>query len=63
MSKAQRAQFTCAKVVMDSAQDIIGRFYAEITNLGISDTSRLFNQATCSNVFKHINSILRAYND
>jgi hypothetical protein len=45
MSKAQRVQFTCAKVVMDSAQDIIGRFYAEITNLGISDTSRLFNQA------------------
>jgi hypothetical protein len=45
MSKAQRVQFTCAKVVMDSAQDIIGRFYAEITNLGISDTSRLLNQA------------------
>jgi hypothetical protein len=45
MSKDQRVQFTCAKVVMDSAQDIIGRFYAEITNLGISDTSRLFNQA------------------
>jgi hypothetical protein len=45
MTKAQRVQLTRAKVVMDTVQERIGRSYYEITNLGISYVSRLFNQA------------------
>jgi hypothetical protein len=77
MTKAQRVQLTRAKVVMDTVQDRIGRSYAEITNLGIADASRLFNQAyvellggirfhanmTFSNAYKHLNRIRRANNN
>jgi hypothetical protein len=77
MTKAQRVQLTRVKVMMDTVQDRIGRSYAEITNLGIADASRLFNQAyvellggirfhanmTFSNAYKHLNRIRRANNN
>ena len=45
MSKSQRVQLSRAKTVMDLIQVKIDRSYAEISDLGIFEASRLFNLA------------------
>lgn len=68
MSKAQRVQLSRAKSVMDIIRENIGLSYAEISNLGIAEATRLFKEEyteilgsvkfhatmTCSNAYKHL---------